>query len=332
MQHSVADAHVDVLMRMLDDGLSFYDDHVGDASLPGFGLPAAALTTAHRLQASHTELRRGGVMSQVFAIFVSPQLSADAQLLRVLQSMDCFFTGVVRKGGVHFVQNRTDLEAAHAEGEIAGLLSLEGAGALSGDPAILRMLFRLGVRGVGLTWNPANALADGCAEPRSAGLSTAGRRVLEQLERLPMWLDLAHLGDGAITDALSRYGGPVMASHANARAVHLHPRNLSDAVITEIIGRQGWIGLTFESSFLTAEPPATWDDLARHIDHVLALGGSDSLGFGSDFDGGIRPPQQLPAAGAYAGLAEWLVARYGPSQAVKLLKDNFHRYLNRVLA
>lgn len=324
----IADAHVDVLMRMLEEELPFYPEYVVD-SRPGSSPRALE---AGKMQADFSLLRAGKVVTQVFALFVSPRQSEDSQLVSALREIDCFYQGVVKKGCVRAARTQKEVEFAHQAGEIAGILSIEGAGCLLGDPAILRMMYRLGVRGVGLTWNPANRLADGCQESRSGGLTEEGRRIVAEIGRLPMWIDLAHLGDQSISDVLSLHTGPIMASHANARSVYSHPRNLPDEVISEIISRRGWMGLVFQSAFLSSSVPSSFEDLARHIDHVIALGGGDSLGFGSDFDGGITPPVGLENASHYSELSDWLCARYGTEMAQKLLSDNFHNFLSRSLS
>ncbi|GMA61480.1 hypothetical protein GCM10025859_19200 [Alicyclobacillus fastidiosus] len=183
---------------------------------------------------------------------------------------------------------------------------------------------------MGLTWNDANELADGCGELRGAGLTRAGRAVVRELQRLSMWIDLAHLHDTGVRDILRFTDGPVMASHANARAIHDHRRNLTDDVIREIIRRDGWMGLTFEASFLT-DGSTTVNDVFRHLDHVLNLGGAKHIGFGSDFDGTSHAVEGLARSSDYASFAEQLADRYGPDLARQLLFDNFEAFLVRQL-
>ncbi|MDQ0189301.1 dipeptidase [Alicyclobacillus cycloheptanicus] len=307
----VADAHVDVLMRMSEEGAPF----AGDSPL------AASL---ERLQMGH-------VTTQVFALFVWPRLPETVQLEKVLQGIDLFYTEVAATGRVQPVKSKQEYQAAAASGKIAGLLSIEGAGCLRAQPHLLRVMYQLGVRGMGLTWNDANALADGCGEPRNGGLTTAGRRIVQEMQHLGMWIDLAHLGDHGVRDVLDLVDGPVMASHANARKVHAHRRNLPDEVIREIVRRQGWIGITFEGSFLNHPAAASLDDVFRHLDHFLELGADDCLGFGSDFDGTSNAVPNLSSAADYARLSEALVKRYGEGLAHKLCHQNFERFLLKVL-
>ncbi|MCF8564833.1 dipeptidase [Alicyclobacillus tolerans] len=310
MNTPVADAHVDVLWRMERGDGEFYGDSP--------------------LQAAWEKLRTGGVKSQVFALFTSPIAPGNQQLYNVLAQIDLFFAKVASPKRVRFIGDRQDYQLAVRGDEIAGFLSLEGAGCLLGQTSVLRMLFKLGVRGVGLTWNRANELADGCLEPRQAGLTQAGRDVVMEMQRLGMWIDIAHLAQAGVRDIFHLTDGVVMASHANARSVHSHPRNLPDDVIRELIRRGGWMGLTFEASFLS-DRGASIDDAFRHLDHVLNLGGEDLVGLGSDFDGTSHAVSGLSDAADYKNFAEQLVHRYGRQLAAKVLYQNFDRFVQRVL-
>ena len=314
---AVADAHCDVLYRMQGNKIhDFRDD---------------------RLSAGLHELCAGQVKTQVFALFVTPDASSTAQLARVLQQIDIYDTCVARTFAAHDSQphvepvtSRSTLERVRTDHNIAGLLSLEGGGCLCGDPALLRILFRLGVRGIGLTWNPANELADGCREPRGGPLTKAGVAVAAEAWRQGMWVDIAHLSDHGVDELFTLGEGALMASHANCRRIHDHPRNLRDESIRELICRDGWIGLTFEASFVKSGS-AVPDDVFRHLEHVLELGGEHHVGFGSDFDGTSHNIPGLSRASDYSGMAEALVKRYGHRIANAILFDNFETFLGRVL-
>lgn len=307
----VADAHVDVLMKLLDPTIRFE-------------------AADEELAASLPSLVAGGVATQVFALFVMPSTDPSTQLRNVLREIDAFYEQVARLANVRVIESRNDLQAARQQHQLAALLSLEGGGCLRGDIEILRILHQLGVRGMGLTWNDANELADGCGELRGSGLTRAGRAVVRELQRLSMWIDLAHLHDSGVRDILRVTDGPVMSSHANARAVHDHRRNLTDDVIREIIRRDGWLGLTFEASFV-ADTHVTVADIFRHLDHVLELGGAKHVGFGSDFDGTSTAIDGLASSRDYASFAAQLETRYGNALATSILFDNFEAFLMRQL-
>lgn len=320
---NIADAHVDVLWKLLQSQRNLDVDTPPDLDL--FYQPHSPL------QASYAKLASGGVRTQVFALFVDPLQPPTTQLEDVLCSMDVFYHQVVREGKVRAVRNGRELEQARRNDEIAGLLSIEGGACLRGRPELLRTMYELGVRGMGLTWNFANEMADGCGEQRGAGLTQAGQEIVREMSQLGMWVDLAHLADAGVEDVFRESTGPVMASHANARIVHNHRRNLRDETIQELIHRRGWMGFVFEGSFVGPLDDLRRDKVFDHIDHVLALGGEDLIGLGSDFDGTSNPVAGLADASDYADFSITVQQRYGDTLAQKLLFDNFEQFLHRAL-
>lgn len=307
----VADAHVDVLWKLITSEDSFYGDS--------------------KLQASYDKLRKGGVMTQVFALFVDPAKPGTSQLEDVLLSIDAFHQKVLAESKVRAVYRQSDLTLARQNSEIAAILSIEGGGLFRGRVELLRVLHHLGVRGMGLTWNYGNELADGCREPRGSGLTGAGREIVEEMGNLGMWVDLAHLSDRGVADVFALSKGPILASHANCRSIYDHPRNLSDDTISELTQRKGWLGLVFEASFVSQPRDVSVDAICRHIDHVLRLGGEDILGFGSDFDGTSNAIPYLADASDYEAFSQVLSVRYGRALAEKMLFSNFESFLQRVL-
>jgi len=307
----IADAHVDVLWKLIRSSESFYGES--------------------ELQASYDKLAASGVATQVFALFVDPRKPGTSQLEDVLLSVDAFYRRVVAPGKVRAVRTRQELARARQNKELAGVLSIEGGGCLRGQTDLLRVLHDLGAVGMGLTWNYANELADGGLEPRGGGLTGAGRAVVKEMARLGMWVDLAHLADQGVKDVFSLCDGPVMASHANCRSVHVHPRNLTDAVIRELVSRNGWMGLVFEGSFIGPLETLSVAGVFTHLDHILELGGEHVVGFGSDFDGTSHSIPGLTDAADYAAFAGQLAQRYGPALAEKMLFSNFERFLGEVL-
>lgn len=238
-------------------------------------------------------LLEGGVTAQVFAVFVEPELRPRATV-QALRAIDAFHEAAAESGGrLRLAACAADVEAAKAEGAVAGVLSLEGAEPLDGDLGVLRLFHRLGVRGVGLTWNHRNQAADGVAESRAGGgLTEFGAALVKEMSRLGMWVDVAHLSPRGVDDVLAVSEAPVIASHANAHALCPHPRNLTDAQLKAIATPGGVVGAVFYRGFIAEQAEeATLDRLADHVDHMVSVMGIDHVGLGSDFDGfGDDPP------------------------------------------
>jgi membrane dipeptidase len=308
----VVDAHCDTLLRMVERDERL-DSAGGHLDLP-------------RLLASPVAL-------QWFAVYVEPGLGEDRGLRRALQMIGRFWQEMeAHADRLRPVRTVEDLEALDDE-HVGALLTLEGGDILGDTPELLDLLFRLGVRALMLTWNGRNRLADGAGDATSGGgLSALGREVVARAQALGVLLDVSHLADAAFWDLLGRTQGPVVASHSNARAVTAHPRNLSDDMIRAIAQRGGVIGINFHAGFLTAEGPASLDDLFRHMDHLLAVGGEDAVGFGSDYDGIPQAPVGLPDVAAFGELLEAMARRGFPTRVIeKVAGENFRRVLRATL-
>jgi membrane dipeptidase len=209
---------------------------------------------------------------------------------------------------------------------------IEGGEPLAGDLGVLRMLHRLGIRMIGLTWYYRNALADGLWERRTkGGLTRFGVDVVAEMARLGMIPDVSHLTDEGFWDLLDVTNSPVIASHSNARAVCASPRNLTDEQITALAERGGVVGLNFSSRHVK-EGGATVQDLVDHVDHIVELVGADYVGLGSDFDGTRTPPVGLEDASQHPNFTRELVARgYSDAEIMKILGANHLRVFTAVL-
>ena len=146
-----------------------------------------------------------------------------------------------------------------------------------------------------------------------AGITAQGVDVMRRMEDARMILDVSHLNDTCFADVTRLATRPFVASPSNSRAVCGHPRNLTDAQFAEIRDRGGVVGLNFCPDFLrddadTTEP--TFDDLCRHVEHWLDLGGEDVVALGSDFDG-TDLPACIPSAAAIPNLQSVFVSRFG---------------------
>ena len=130
------------------------------------------------------------------------------------------------------------------------------------------------------------------------GLSPKGREMVEEMERLGMIPDVSHLSDKGFYDVLEVTKKPFVASHSNARTICPCVRNLTDDMIRKLSQRGGIMGLNFCADFLEEKPlgvknPGTIASVVRHAKHIVAVGGVDVLGLGSDFDG-IDTNEELP--------------------------------------
>lgn len=307
----LVDAHADILYRMETEHADFYD-------------PASPL------HLSYPKMEAAGIDLQVFALFVDPPYTPYEHLAKLLEYIDTFRTDVCRERGIHQVMSYADMERNARLSLKSALLSIEGGDFLTTDVRLLRVLYSLGVRAMGLTWNNGNAIADGVGEKEDRGLTEFGRTVIEEMNRLGMVIDVSHLAPKGFWNVLELTSDPIIASHSNAKVIHNHRRNLDDDQIRGLIRNGGVIGITFVPYFIT-NGDAYLTDLLRHVDHILELGGEDHLGIGSDFDGITETMVDLTSGFDYPRLLDVLEKEYGANLTAKICGRNFMRVFRQVL-
>ncbi len=318
-QSIVIDGHCDTLLRWMMEEAGFP---------PGMRSESKGHIDLERLKA-------GGITAQNFACYVPPHLVPQAAHV-TLRMIDLFYRKVEEHPtDLCLATCAADIEQAKAKGQVAGILSIEGTEGIEGDLALLRMLYRLGVRWVGITWSRRNMAADGVYEARTGGgLTNFGVQLVEELNRLGMIVDVAHLSPAGVRDVLAVCQGPVVASHANARALCDNPRNLSDEQLEGIARSGGVVGVVYVPEFITdGQERTTLDMLIDHIDHMVKTMGIDHVGLGSDFDGfGGPPPTGLEDVSCTPHLTARLLERgYAPNEVSKILGGNWLRVIRRVV-
>lgn len=274
-------------------------------------------------------LREGGVGLQFFAVCTAP-VAEHYPLHRALEMIGRYRR--VLKGlhrSVQRIEGPGDLEIARREGRLGALLALEGAEPLQGSVELLEIFALLGVRALSLTWNRRNHFADGVGESGSAGgLTRAGRKLIRELSRRGIVLDLAHLAPASFDQALELSERPPLVSHANAGALCSHPRNLGDGQLKALAARDGVIGLSFYPYFITGRPEASLEQLLDHFVHVAGLVGVEHLACGSDFDGIEETVTGLDDATSYPVLLEGLRQRgFRPAEIELIARGNVERLL-----
>lgn len=297
---------------------------------------------AFRLRDEHTEghvdiprLKKGGVGLQFFAAYIGPEYKPDRSIKRTLQLLDCLYTELDdNQDSLHLVLDSGNLEEARRLGKIGVLLSIEGGEALEGDIAMLRVYHRLGVRALGLTWNERNQIAEGVGDCRSGGgLSAFGVKVVEEMNRLGMIVDVSHLSEPGFFDVLEVSRHPIIASHSNSRAVCDHVRNLTDKQIKALAENGGVMGLNMAHEFIVAGGHPTIDHVIDHVDHVAnLLGNTAHIGLGGDYDGITKPPIGLEDMSKYPALTDALLRRgYNEAQVRQILGENHLRVIKTVI-
>jgi membrane dipeptidase len=190
---------------------------------------------------------------------------------------------------IAWAENTSDIRKNEEDGKLSAILTLEDARAVDGSLENVERLAERGFQMVGILWNHENCFG----YPNSVdfhenqkGLKKFGIEAVQYMDELGITTDVSHLNDGGIADVLAYSKKPVVASHSNARSVTRHPRNLTDEHIKGIAESGGVIGLCFAPQFIGGKDNETRiENMVRHLNYLLDIGGEDVLAIGTDFDG-----------------------------------------------
>lgn len=288
MEYSIFDTHCDTLCKVLDDKKSLYENDC------------------------HVDVKRMGeykTYTQVFACFIDP-VYKNCAMERCLRLIDTYYKSAPK----------------------GSILSIEG-GEMITDLAQLRILHRLGVRMIALTWNFSNQIASGAAEQDcNRGLTDFGRSVIKEMNCLGIFADVSHLNDKSFYDIAEISDKPIIASHSNSRTVcssrKVCPveRNLTDEQFKIIAKSGGCVGINFCPAFLNESGKADIEDIIKHIEHFMSLGGENHVGIGADFDGVDSLPNGINGCeDLYKVFDRLLQINYTEEQVEKISHGNFER-------
>ena len=306
---------------------------------PFTGSERGGLSFGERNTAGQIDIPRmneGGVDAQIFAVYTQPQYKEGPLALKRAMQMIVVFQTEIGKypDKVTFAKKTDDIYKAKKEGKIAAFLSLEGGEPVCGDLGVLRMMHRIGVRCITLTWNQRNMIADGAGERRTnSGLTNFGVQMIEEMNQLGMLIDVSHLSDSGFWDVIKTSKKPIIASHSNCRSLSNHPRNLADEQIEAFGKNGGIIGVVFSPGFIDRDPAKqTVDRLLDHIDYIKDIIGIEHIGIGSDFDGFPGLPKGLEDVTKMPNITKGLLKRgYSEQDVKKILGENYLRVFKEVI-
>ena len=280
------------------------------------------------LQLDLPRMQKAGINAGFFSIDVT--LAHNAHLAYAIDGFGFLFNDLARHGGDAVIVRRSqDIVDAAASGRPAVLMAIEHANCTERSLNVVNALYALGIRSIGLTHSASSYAADGCREARQGvGLTRFGVEVVKEMNRLGMLVDLAHVSPSGYYHALEVSTQPVIFSHGNARALCDHQRNLTDDQLRALAQHGGVIGMSYVPQFVDSEAPSL-ERLLDHIEHVADVAGIDTVGLGSDFDGGGT---LLENVFEVERITEGLIARgYSAVDIRKILGQNTLRVLRATI-
>ncbi len=301
-----------------------------------------------RLSFGHTDiprLRAGRVKAQFWSVFVPVRLAEEGKAVRAtLEQIDLVYR-MIRRYPDTFELARTaaDVRRIAAQGKIASLIGVEGGHSIDNSLGVLRMYYELGARYMTLTHSKNTDWADSCTdEPLHGGLSEFGVKVVREMNRLGMLVDISHVSHDTMRHVLRVTEAPVIASHSSAYAIAPFARNVPDDVLQMIRRNGGVVMVNFYPMFVHPEaaralaqgrrpslvPETTIEHVLDHIDHIVRVAGVEHVGLGSDFDGIDRVPTGLEDVSTFPRLVVGLLRRgYTEAQIKLILGENVLRVL-----
>ncbi|MGA0544463.1 dipeptidase [Brevundimonas sp. VNH65] len=338
---------------------------------------ALDLTTnqsANRLHTDIPRLRAGGVGAQFWSVYVPASMTPLEAARATFEQIDTVKRLVAAHPDVfELATTADDIARIHRAGKIASLIGMEGGYSIADSLGLLREFHDAGARYMTLTHSTTTTWADSATDaPKWGGLSPFGEQVVKEMNRLGMMVDLSHVSEETMLDALRVSDAPVIFSHSSARAVTDHPRDVPDSVLRLMAEDGGVVMVTFVPAFVSEkvrqwganrageearlrslnpgapqavteglrawvqanpQPTASIADVADHVDHVRRIAGIDHVGLGGDFDGVGSLPVGLEGVDAYPALLAELARRgWSDADLRKLAGENMLRVMRAVEA
>ena len=278
-------------------------------------------------QLSIDRLAQDTCWCQCYAIFMPDEYRGQAAI-DYFQRHHGYFLRQMEKYQKQICQvvSVKELDKAYACGKFAAMLTVEGGSVLAGDLSRIELLSKLGVKMMTLTWNGENEIGSGNSTDH--GLTPFGEEVIPEMERNRIVIDVSHLNEAGFWQAAKIAKYPMAASHSNCRAVWDHPRNLRDDQIRYIIQTGGIVGLNFYIGFINGQQNPKPQDLLKHVEHFLELGGENTLALGSDYDGADMPAW-LDSVEKVQQLYRLMAFEFGRATTDKIFYDNAYHFFEK---
>jgi membrane dipeptidase len=325
--------------------------------------------TPKPLMTDMKRLRDGRVGGQFWSVFIDGTVTGDEAIRQTIEQIDIVDRMIAAyPHDLERASTADDIVRIHKAGRIASLIGIEGGRQIGGSLAALRQFYRLGARYMTLTHNQTTEWADSATDdPKYGGLSPFGLKVVGEMNRLGMLVDLSHVSPDTMRDAIAASRAPVIFSHSSAGGLSGHPRNVPDDVLRLLPANGGVVMVNWVPGFLSPDvwrwdglrsaeearlktihrastkavaegvkawvaanpqPMVTVTQVADHIDHVARIAGHDHVGIGADLDGIPTTPTGLDGVQSYPLVFAELIRRgWSDSDLAKLAGGNVLRVL-----
>ncbi|KAM9408278.1 dipeptidase 1 [Pholidichthys leucotaenia] len=295
----------------------------------------------YKLESTHTnieKIQKGKLGAQFWSAFVPCDAQYKDAVRQTLEQIDVVHRMCQKYPETFmFATTAQEIEDAFRKGKTASLIGVEGGHSIDSSLGTLRTMYHLGVRYLTLTHSCNTPWADnwlvdtGEVSSEHNGLSSFGKQLVAEMNRLGMLIDLAHVTVEVMNQVLGMSKAPVIFSHSSAYTICNHKRNVPDDVLRKVKETKGIVMINFYNDYVTCSPTASISHVADHFDHIKKVGGPDIIGFGGDYDGVGRLPVGLEDVSKVPNLVAELLRRRWTDEEVKAaLGNNLLRVMRAV--
>ncbi|MDO4802770.1 MAG: membrane dipeptidase [Prevotellaceae bacterium] len=218
-----------------------------------------------------------------------------------------------------------------AEGYKSIMLGIENGKALEGKIENVKHFANRGIVYLTLCHNGDNDICDSArGEHTHNGVSEFGEKVIDELNKYGIMVDLSHAAEKSFYDALEISMSPIVCTHSSVRSLCDHPRNLTDEQMKQLALRDGVMQITAYHGFLVKDGEATIRNLMEHLDYAIRIMGIDHVGLGTDFDGDGGVKGLACSSEMLNFTRQMLLRRYSVDDIEKIWGGNFLRLMKQV--
>ena len=321
----IIDTHLDtpIQLYMQQDKNGFYEDITKKSSL-------------------HFDFDRavsGGLNVPFFVIFTPPSAEEKGTAFEMAKDLIKILEDIMNKNPGKFRLVKSPEEITNEKNIMQVVYGMENGAPIESKLSNIKLFSDMGINYITLAHSKSNHISDSSYDENKnwGGLSPFGRKVVAEMNKQGVMIDISHVSDAAFYEVLRLTKTPVIASHSSLR--HFVPgfeRNVSDDMLRELAKNRGVIQICFGSEFIAEKKKypnlvVTVKDVADHIDRVKKLVGIDHVGIGSDYDGWRNFPVGLEDTSTYPNLIRELLNRdYTKEEIEKVFGGNLLRVWREV--
>lgn len=276
---------------------------------------------------------------------------SDIPLEQMTRTLETYRAWLAERPEEYVLVDRVDdVRRANREGKLGVCFDIEGAYAIGENLELIPMFYSRGVRWMAMTYNCRNLVGAGCHDAHDDGLTSFGRRLIAQMDRVGVIKDVAHTGYRTAREVIDASSVPVTISHSNPRALNDHPRCVPDDLMRACSRSGGVMGISGLGILLGGDDTST-GNFVRSVDYAVNVMGIDHVGIGLDFvfdpstldSTGSTKPEFWPEGYGYGpgmrfvppeqvtAIVEALLASgYRDGDVAKILGGNFRRVASEV--